>query len=62
MQKRKITLVVLIAMLGAMLAGCAGTPAPSGWPGNLAVDKTVFTASGWAGKRQISAPVSALTA
>jgi len=46
MQKRKITLVVLIAILAAMLAGCAGTPAPSGWPGNLAVDKTIFTASG----------------
>jgi outer membrane protein assembly factor BamB len=46
MQKRKITLVVLIAILAALLAGCTGVAAPSGWPGSLAVDNTIFTASG----------------
>jgi len=46
MQKRKSTIIGLIAVLAALLAGCTGTPAPSGWPASLLVDKTIYTASG----------------
>jgi outer membrane protein assembly factor BamB len=47
MYKRKSTLIVLIVVLSALLAGCTGgTTAPAGWPTSLVVDKTIFTASG----------------
>jgi eukaryotic-like serine/threonine-protein kinase len=47
MQKRKITPIVIIVILAALLAGCTGgTPAPAGWPTSLVVDKTIYTASG----------------
>lgn len=47
MQKRKLTLIVFILVLAALLAGCSGaTATPTGWPGSLVVDKTIYTASG----------------
>lgn len=47
MQKRKISQIVLVAILAALLAGCTGgTALATGWPGSLAVEKTIYTASG----------------
>jgi outer membrane protein assembly factor BamB len=47
MQKRKFTPIVLFMVLATLLAGCTGAgAAPTGWPGSLVVDKTVYTASG----------------
>jgi len=46
MQKRKITLIGIIAVLAGLLAGCTGTPTPAGWPCSYVGDKAIFTASG----------------
>jgi outer membrane protein assembly factor BamB len=47
MQKRKISTIIFITILTSLLAGCSGAGAtPTGWPGNLAVGETIYTASG----------------